>query len=86
MKAIITKYLPATDTRPSRVKAFDGCGNGVTVLYDDGGNDNAGNAPFARAAVTLCRKMGWTYGGKLISGGTKDGAVFVFANSESYEI
>jgi len=86
MKAILTKYLPATDTKPSRVKAYDGDGNSITLPYDDNSGKQDHVSPFARAAVALCRKMGWTYGGKLISGGTKTGAVFVFEKSESFEI
>ena len=86
MKAITVKYLGATNYKPSRVKASDGT-NSLTQSYNDGGNDNAGINPFGRCAVALCRKMGWTYGGRLISGGLHNGDyVFVFENSDSFTI
>lgn len=50
MKAITTKYLPATDTKPSRIKASDRDGNSVTVSYTQGHTE---------AVVQLCRKMNW---------------------------
>lgn len=34
----------------------------------------------AKAAIALCEKMNWD--GDLIAGGTKDGYVFVFADSD----
>jgi hypothetical protein len=81
MKAITTKYIPATNYHCSRVKAFDGDGNSVTIPYD---SDLNRDEPFVKAAIILCRKMKWT--GKLVSGGTKDGWVFCFAQSETYDI
>lgn len=83
MKAIVTKYLPATNYRPSRIKASDCDGNSVTIPYDSASTDGAA---FAKAAVALCHKMGWTYGGKLISGGMSNGYVFVFEKSDSFEV
>ena len=79
MKAIITKYLPATNTRGSRVKAYDGDGHSVTIGYP---HELSGAAVHAKAAVSLCLKMGWE--GDLIAGGTKDGYVFVFADAERF--
>jgi hypothetical protein len=81
MKAISTKYIPATNYRCSRVKAFDGDGNSVTIPYD---SDLDRDEPFAKAAILLCKKMNWT--GTLVSGGTKDGWVFCFEQSEKYPI
>lgn len=81
MKAITTKYICATNYRGSRIKAFDSDGNSVTISYD---SELSYEGPYAKAAIALCKKMGWT--GKLVSGGTKDGYVFCFSQSETFEI
>lgn len=83
MIAIQTEYLPATTKRPARVKAYTCMGAHLTIAYDDSLNSIAA---FAKAAVALARHMGWTYGGKLVSGGTKDGYVFVFTQSETFDV
>lgn len=70
MKAITTKYHGPTNLRGSRVSAFDG-DNRIFVSFDYASHD-----PHRDAALALCRKLNWT--GKLISGGTKEGNVFVF--------
>lgn len=74
MKAIKTVYKGPTNTRGSRIVASDEDGNRVSLpnSYDVGGMDL-----HAKAAVALCRKMGWT--GTLHGGGLKDCYVFVFA-------
>ena len=79
MKAIQTKYLPATNTKPSRVKAF---AEGVKPLTISAGDDNA----HAAAAIALAKRMGWT--GTLVSGGLPDqsGEVFCFLQSDRFEI
>src|SRR5262249_46546078 len=64
-------FLGATDTKGSRITAFDSNGNKVTVSYDHASHD-----PHRDAVVKLCRKMNWT--GKLIAGGMDNGYVFVF--------
>lgn len=72
-RAIFTRYLGPTNTRGSRIKAFDCEGNSATVPMDNSKRDDDSH----RAAVEkLCRKMNWS--GRLASGGTKDGMVFVF--------
>lgn len=79
MKAISTKYIPATDYKGSRIKADDGDGNTVTISYP---HEFDTEKAHAQAALALCRKMGWTdrlHGNGLIAGGTKSGYVFVFA-------
>ena len=73
-KAILTKYLPATNTKPSRVKAYDCDGNSITVPYTY--DDLYGNQAYINAANALKNKMGWK--GELIGGHTKDGMAFVF--------
>lgn len=77
MKAIQTKYLPATGRRGSRIKAFDADGNSITLPLDHGLNQDARHR---QAAEALRDKMGWK--GELIQGGLKDGEVFVFAHSK----
>lgn len=74
MKAIVTKYIPATDTRPSRVKAKAEGVPPITISY------NSYDNPHREAALALCRKYGW--GEDLLSGGMPDqtGEVFVFAD------
>lgn len=74
MQAIITKYIGPTNSRGSRIKASASAGS-VTIGYDDalGVEDN-----HHAAALALAIKMGWEKYGKLISGGTETGFVFVF--------
>ena len=86
MKAIKTKYLSATNTRGSRISAMDSSGNNVTISYPLELSDM--NA-YAKAAIALCKKMGWT--GTLHGGELSDGYVFVFApkritNRNAYKI
>jgi len=73
MKAIQTKYLGATNTRGSRIKASDCDGNSITISYP---YELSGEAVFKAAAVKLCEKMGWS--DDLLGGGVKNGYVFVF--------
>ena len=82
MKAITTKYLGPTNSRGSRIKASDGDGHSVTISYDYSlsGHDKV----YAKAAYALCTKMNWNTSG-LIGGGTKEGMVFVFAESEVFD-
>lgn len=72
MKAIETKYIPATNTLPQRVRAWDCDGNQVTI---SAGRLDRADA-HRKAAEALRDKMGWT--GEMIEGGTKGGSVFVF--------
>jgi len=78
MQAITTKYLPATNTKPSRYKATSASGLSVT-LSTDHSLDSDGN--HEAAAQALCAKMGWH--GRLIHGGTKEAEIFVFDDGEA---
>lgn len=74
MKAIVTKYHGATNSRGSRYSASDTDGNRVSVptdyaLSSDGNHD--------AAAIALCRKMGWLKH-NLMRGAFKNGNVYVF--------
>lgn len=74
MKAIITKYKGATNTRGSRIYASDSDNNRVSIPYP---YELSGQAVYLEAAKALCVKMGWDT--NLLGSVTKDGYVFVFA-------
>ena len=73
MKAILTKYLPCTNSRGSRIKAYDCDKNSVTMSYDYALN---GEEQYKRVAIALCVKMGWDT--DLVGGGVENGYVFCF--------
>lgn len=56
MKAIVTKYIPATNTRGSRIAASDEDGNRISIPYP---HELSGEAVHRQAAEALCAKMGW---------------------------
>jgi hypothetical protein len=76
MKAILTKYLGATNTKPGRVKAYDCDNNSITIPYD---HELIQGMAHKKAAEALCYKMKWT--GKLVGGGIKGGYAFCFKDS-----
>lgn len=63
MKAIRTKYIPASNSHPSRIKGDDRVGNTLVMSYDHSMDINELHA---EAAKRLCSKMKWPT--KLISG------------------
>jgi hypothetical protein len=79
MQAIITKYLPATATKGSRIKATCSAGS-ITISYP---HELSGQAVHKAAAKALIFKLGWHvngYGG-LLGGALPNGAYcFVFNN------
>lgn len=75
MQAIITKFIPATNTRGARIKATAWAGS-VTVAYD-----YSGDASHRRAAQALCEKMGWPTD-NWIDGGTPDNSGFAFVRPD----
>lgn len=82
MQAIITKYLSATNTRSSRIKATCQAGS-VTISYP---HDLTGMYCHAAAAKALVEKLGWGHAnyGDLMGGGLPSGDyVFVFNNDSS---
>lgn len=96
MKAIYTKPLGWTNTKPTRIKAYTEGGNSITLSRDE--CDNRAIRQRARwhgqgdeirhlvAARALCDKMKWK--GQLIgSYGADDngGYCFVFLDSDLYE-
>lgn len=79
MKAISTKYLGATNTKPARIKAYTVDNNSLTLsrhLFDE----LDGEELHKIVACRLCAKMGWST--DLLGGGTKEGWVFVFKNQK----
>jgi hypothetical protein len=72
MQAIVTKYLPPTNTRGSRIKATAGAGS-ITVLYP---YDIDGQAAHRVAAQALADKFGW--GRKYLGGSLPDDTGYVF--------
>lgn len=76
MKAIGTKYLPATDYKGSRIKATDFDGNTLTISYP---GELFGEDVHRKAAEGLRDKMGWA--GDLVAGATDKGYVFVFVET-----
>ena len=72
MQTITTKYLGATNHKPSRVKATTTSGISLTMSWAHELNINA-NHEFA--AKKLAEKLGWS--GQWFGGSTKDGQVFV---------
>jgi hypothetical protein len=79
MKAISTKFLGPTNTKGSRIKAFDGDGNSVTISKDYGLDTYDSHK---KAALKLCNKMRWKGCSRLVGGGTKTGFAFVFCNGK----
>jgi hypothetical protein len=76
MKAIVTRYLPATNSRGSRIAASDEDGNRITIPYP---HELSGEAVHRLAAQALCAKMGWH--GRLTSGSLKHGYAFTFTHT-----
>lgn len=75
MTAIITKYIPATNTKGTRISATCTGGHKVTIPIDYSVDANTSHC---YAALALCEKLGWE--GDLIEGNTRYGNVYVFAN------
>jgi len=73
MQTIKTKYLPATNTKPSRLKAKASGGASLVMSVSNQEGDDQTHVDVARA---LKRKLKWE--GKMYGGDTKEGMVFVF--------
>lgn len=70
MQAITTKYLPATNTKGSRIKASCEAGS-VTVSFDHTGTIEQAHA---KAAITLIAKLGWH--GEYTCAGDRNGCYY----------
>ena len=82
MKAILTKVIPCTNTKPTRVKAYTEGGNSIMVSWSEceGNGDRTQGQSHLYAARKLCDKMKWA--GELLGGGTPEGYYFVFAETK----
>ncbi len=78
MRAIITRFLPATDTRGSRIRATTADAGSITVPYDHALSSSANHEAAAR---TLADKLGWKYR-DLAGGPTETGWAFVLLEQE----
>lgn len=74
MVAIHTKFIGPTNTRGSRYKAYTTKDRKTVTVNAAQNLDNEQN--HNAAAIAYCKMMGWS--GKLISGGTDEGYVYVF--------
>ena len=84
MFAILTKIIPATSTKPTRIKAFTASDcQSITMSLSAQAYVRAwrmDGAEHLAIAQQLCKKMGWT--GRLLGGVTPDGYAFVFTDSK----
>jgi len=76
-QSISTKYLCATNTRGSRVKARSSSGLAVTLSWDDALNTDANHGA---AALALATKLGWK--GRWVAGAERDGRGNVYVNDD----
>ena len=76
-QAIVTKYLPATNYKPSRIKASCDAGS-ITISYP---HELEPVEAHASVAIELHHKLGWDEKNMLVVGGLPDscshGYVFV---------
>jgi len=79
MIAIQTKYLGATNTKPSRIKAFTCNGHSCIISYDYALSDAKLHFKAVKAMVSKC-KLDWDIS-KMNYGGVKGGYVFTFPSS-----
>ena len=77
LQSIETYYIPASNTKPTRIAAVSATGRKVVISQP---MDTEGVDSHLAAARALCAKMDWH--GTLIAGGTKRGYVFSFLTKE----
>jgi hypothetical protein len=75
MQTISTKYLGATNSKPSRIIAKTSSGKRISLSYDHALNDDKNHM---KAAKELMTRLQWP--GRMVGGHTKDGMVFVVAD------
>lgn len=82
MQSIKTRFIPATNTKGSRIKARTSSGLSVTLQWDDA-LDSATNHD--AAARTLIVRLKWDDRGVWHSGGLRGGGnVYVCAQTDPY--
>jgi len=84
MQAILTKYLPPTNTKPGRVKATAGWGRiSLTVSVHVENDSLTQEEVHAYAASKLAERLGWyTATNYLIGGCIKHDRVWVLSNTD----
>jgi hypothetical protein len=80
MKAIITKYHPATSFFGSRISASDCDGNRVYIAYP---HHLSGETCYRAAGCAFMQKFGWK--GNLVGGEIKGGYAFCIDESTAVE-
>lgn len=81
MKAIITRFVGATNTKPARIIASDLDGNRITVPAEgELQRATARDAAHETAVRALCARMNWT--GDLVWGAVKTGLVWVWLDTK----
>ena len=78
MNAITVKVIPATNTKPTRYKAF---ANGVSFVYSAPLEDID---PFTNAAKKFAQAQGWLNCGEWVGGTFDSGVVFVSTLKSMY--
>jgi len=78
MQAILTRYIGATNTKPSRIKAWTATGRTLTRSYDDGSSYRNAFDRHAAVAKELAASLNWQ--GEWI-GGADDKAGYVFVRN-----
>lgn len=73
LQAILTKVIPATNTKPTRIKASSASGFSVVKTYHNCDGNEA--QKHREAAQALADKLQWK--NEMAQGGTKDGYAFV---------
>ena len=68
-KAIQVKYIPATDTKPTRLKAWTKDNKSLVVSRDSLDTEN----PMLDLVVRYCENLGWTNYTRILSGGLPNG-------------
>jgi len=82
MQIIKTKYLPATNTRGSRIKATNSGGVSATIPYP---YELSGIKCHAKAVHEVNKKLNWS--GQMVGAEIKDSQyVFIFVNDEKSEL
>jgi hypothetical protein len=81
MQAIHTKYIPATNTRGSRIKAYTGSGFSVTIPYDYSLNDVELHFKAVKALIAR-HYLDWSTNG-MRYGGSADGKGYSFCFDHS---
>lgn len=84
MQAIRTRILPATNTKPQRIKATSCSGISITLSLSAIDGHQTGEPNYHRAAVkAFCEKIGWE-GDFAMGGLTNNGdCVAVFVTKET---